>query len=241
MTPRRTAGLLAVVVVPLGWCLALGAVISGYPMAAIEVAGMALLATWAGLVAWELVRSQRLAQALAQEAREVSMFGVRVRVTGGFESDAIVLGAIRPVIYMGAQMVATLSDDELRAVVLHEDHHRRTRAPLRAAALVGWLRLLGRSSRVRGILLDRLAELEALADADAIQRGSSPSTLARALLKGDVGLQPASFAYAAKRRVEHLLDRAAGIPVETSRRLPHEWLPVILVAGVTLGCHASFL
>lgn len=239
MTRTRTAGFLAVALGPLGWCIALGAVLGGDPMLAVEVAGAAIITAWAALVARELVASQRVSWALARDAQAASMYGVAVRVTPALDTDALVVGAIRPVIYVGASLLATLSDDELRAVVHHEDHHRRTRAPIRAAALGAWLRLLGRSDRVRGVLLDRLSDLEALADADAIQRGSSPRSLARALLKGEASLQPVSFAYAAERRVEQLLDRAAGIPLETAARLPYEWLPVVLLTVATLGCHAG--
>ncbi|NJD27152.1 MAG: hypothetical protein FIA92_02520 [Chloroflexi bacterium] len=239
MTRRRTAGLLAVAVGPLGWCVALGTVVGGDPMLAIEVAGAAFVALWAAFVAKELVRSQRLSWALDRGAHETSMFDVRVRVTPALRTDAIVVGAMRPVIYVGADLLATLSDDEMRAVVHHEDHHRRTRAPIRAAALGAWLRLVGRSTRVRGALLDRLSDLEALADNDAIQRGSSPRSLARALLKGEASLQPVSFAYAAERRVGQLLDRAAGVPVQATDRLPYEWLPVALLTVATLGCHAG--
>ena len=239
MTPRRVAGLLAVAGGALGWCLALTAVIGGDPMLAMEIAGTVLLAIWAGLVALELMRSQRVSRGLARNARETVMFGVLVRMTPTLNSDAIVVGTIRPVIYVGTNLVTKLSDDELRAVVLHEDHHRRTRAPLRAAALGGWLRLLGRSTRVRSALLDRLADLEALADADAIRRGSSPSAIARALLKGQMSLHPVSFAYGAERRVERLLDRASGAHGEAVGRLPYEWLPVMLLTVATFGCHAG--
>lgn len=239
MTRRTAAGLAAAAVGPLGWCVALGAMVGGDPMLAVEVAGAALVGLWAAFVATELLRSQRLSFALARGAHEASMFGVRLRVTPELDADAIVVGSLRPVIYVGADMLAALSDDELRAVVYHEDHHRRTRAPVRAAALGAWLRLFGRSDRLRGALVDRLSDLESLADADAIQRGSSPASLARALLKGEASLQPVSFAYSAERRVEQLLDRAAGIPVAAAGRLPYEWLPVVLLTVATLGCHAG--
>ena len=239
MTGRTVAGLLALAVGPLGSCVAIGAILGADPMLAMEVAGTALLAIWVALVVRELIRLRRVSFVLARDARERHLFGVRVRVTPSLEMDAVVVGAFRPVIYVGADLLTTLSEDELRAVVLHEDHHRRTRAPLRAAALGAWLRLFGRLSRVRGALLDRLADLEALADADAIQRGSTARSLARALLKGEASLQPVSFGYGAERRVEALLDRAAGVPVATASRLPYEWVPVILVTMVTLGCHVG--
>lgn len=232
------SGLVAVALGPPGWCVALGAAVSGDPLIALELGGTALIASWAAIVVHELARSQRLSLALAHGAYETSMFGVRLRITPALDTDAIVLGAIRPIIYVGADLLAALSADEMRAVVYHEDHHRRTRAPLRAAALDAWLRLLGRSTRVRGALLDRLSDLEALADADAIQRGSTPGSLARALLKGDRGQKPASFAYAAERRLEQLLDRASGSRVDAAGRLPYEWLPVAVLTVVTAACHA---
>lgn len=237
MTRTRVAGLLAVAFGPLGWCLALGAVVGGDPMLSLEIVGGTVVGLWAGFVARELFRSRRLDTALARDARRTSMFGVSCWVTPGLQMDAVVVGFLRPTIYVGTDLVEALSEDEIRAVLFHEDHHRRTRAPVRAAAVEAWLQLLGRSSRVRAVLLERLSDFEALADADAIRRGSSPGSLARALLKGDVRLQPVSFAYAPHRRVEQLLDRAAGVPVKAAGRTPFEWLPVILLTVGAIGCH----
>lgn len=239
MTRRRVAGLLSLALGPLGWCVALGVIVGGDPLLALEIGGGALAVLWATLVAGELLRSHRLAQALAANAQEAALFGVPIRVTPALGLDAVVLGSIRPRIYVGSAMLAALSGEEMRAVLLHEDHHRRTYAPIRAVALDAWLRLLGRSQKIRGMLLDRLAELESLADADAMRRGSSARSLARALLKGDVSLQPVSFAYAAERRVERLLDHADGNPMEAPGRLPYEWIPVVVLAVATVGCHVG--
>ncbi len=239
MTRRRIANLLAVAIGPLGWCVALGALVGGDPMLGIEVAGAALAVPWAGLVIVDVARSRHLARTLSASAVEASLFDIPVRITPGLGMDAIVLGSLRPRIFLGEALFLALANDELQAVVFHEDHHRRTRAPLRASALEAWLRLLGRSRRVRDVVLDRLADLEILADADAIRRGSSARSLARALVKGDASFQPASFAYAADRRVVQLLDHAAGVALAPARRPPYEWLPVILLAVATLGCHAG--
>lgn len=239
MTRRGVLGLLSLALGPLGWCVALGAIVGGDPMLALEIGGGALALLWAALVVGELVRSHRLARALGASAQDTALFGVPIRVTAALGLDAIVTGSIRPRIYVGSAMLGALTGEEIRAVLLHEDHHRRTHAPIRAAALDAWLRLFGRSTKIRGMLLDRLADLESLADADAMRRGSSAQSLARALLKGDTSLQPVSFAYAAERRVERLLDHADGIPTEAPRRLPYEWLPVVVLAVATVGCHAG--
>ena len=239
MTRARAGGIAAVTIGPLGWCAVLGGLLGGDPMLAIEIGGVALAIVWAGVVVRDLVGSHRLAGALSVDADEMNLFGVPCHITPALGTDALVVGSLRPRIFVGASLISALADDELEAVVYHEDHHRRTRAPIRAAALGAWLRLLGRSGSVRSVVLDRLTDLETLADADAIRRGSRPVSLARALVKGDSSLQPVAFSYAADRRVERLLDRAAGIPVDATGRLPYEWLPVVLLAVATLGCHAG--
>jgi len=237
MTRARAGAILAVAIGPLAWCLAVAAIVGGDPTLAVELVGGGLVILWTALLTRDLAASHRLANMLSGDADEIVLSGVRCRVTPMLGTDALVVGIFRPQIFLGTSLLSELSDDELEAVVYHEDHHRRTRAPIRAAALGAWLRLLGRSKGVRGLVLDRLGDLETLADADAIRRGSSPRALARALLKGEMGLQPVAFSYAANRRVERLLDRAAGMPIDATGRLPYEWLPVALVTVVTLGCH----
>lgn len=239
MTGRTAIGLLASALVPLAWCLAIGTVVGGGPMIALEAGGVALAFAWVIFVVRELIPSYRLGVALAADARDADIFGVRVRVTRSLGVDAVVVGALRPRIYVGSGLLEMFSEEEQRAVLLHEEHHQRTRAPLRAAALGAWLRLLGRSPAIRARVLDRLADLETLADADAIRRGSSPRSLARALLKGDMSLQPASFAYAAERRVEQLLERVEGNAWEPTVRLPYEWLPAIVLGIALAACGAG--
>lgn len=236
---RRMGAFLAALVASLGWCIGAVTLVGGDPMLAIEIAGVVVASIWAIVVVRDLRRAGRLARRLSFDAVATSLFGVRFLVTRFLGPDALVIGAVRPRIFVGADLMDGLSDDELRAVVYHEDHHRRTWAPTRAAALEAWIRLFGRSKRVRAIVLDRLADLETLADADAIRRGSSARSLARALLKGDASLQPSSFGYAAERRVGQLLDHAAGNPLRPARRPPFEWLPVILLGVAALGCHVG--
>lgn len=239
MTQRHLGGLVAVVLGPLGWCVGLGSLIGGDPMMAIEIGGMALAIVWAAIVVRELLLSRQIAGELSVDAEEIVLFAVPCHVTPALALDALVVGSLRPRIFVGAQLIGTLTDQELEAVVFHEDHHRRSRAPLRAAALGAWLRILGRSERVRSVMLGRLADLETMADADAIRRGSSPRSLARALLKGGVSLEPVAFSYAAERRVERLLDHAAGTRVDARVGLPYEWLPIALLAVTAVACHAG--
>ncbi|MEK6720062.1 MAG: hypothetical protein AABZ33_05250 [Chloroflexota bacterium] len=239
MTLGRAGSLLAVVIGPLAWCIALGLLVGGDPMLAIEVGGGVLVLAWAALVVREIVASHRVARALAVDADAIDLFGVPCLVTPRLGADALVVGAFRPRIFVGSSLIGALSDEELEAVVYHEDHHRRARAPLRAAALGGWLRLLGRSEGVRTAVGDRLADLETLADTDAIRRGSSPRSLARALLKGDLSHEPVAFSYAADRRIARLLDHGPETPAAASAQLPYEWLPITALAAVLIACHIA--
>ncbi len=239
MTRGRAVGLGAAAIGPLGWCLILGALVGGDPLLAVELVGGVLVSLWIAVLGRDVAASHRLANRLSVDAQDMALFGVPCRVTPVLGTDALVVGSVRPRVFVGTPLLAALSDDELEAVMYHEDHHRRTRAPLRAAALGAWLRLLGRSKSIRSVVVDRLTDLETLADADAIRRGSSPRSLARALVKGDAAVQPVSFSYAADQRVKRLLDRSAGVPVDAGGRLPFEWLPVALLVVATLGCHAG--
>lgn len=237
MKAARPGDLATLLLVPIGACLVVGALIEGDPMLAAEIAVGGALLAWVALVLRDLAGSARLAAELSEGAEDFALFGVPCRVTRRLGPDALVIGTVRPRIYMGTALLEALADDEVEAVVYHEDHHRRTRAPLRAAALGAWLRLLGRSAGIRTVVLDRLADLEALADADAIGRGSSPRSLARALIKGDLSFRPASLSYAADRRIARLLDRAAGHPGPRISSVPLEWLPLAVVVTIGLGCH----
>lgn len=238
MTRTALTAILVVAAGSLGWCLLLDDLLGHDHVLAVELSVLSIAGLWVGVTIGELTTWQRMAVALAADAEDVDLFGVRCWLTSGIGADAVVLGPIRPRIFVGKALARALTADELQAVIYHEDHHRRTFAPIRAAALAAWLRLFGRWTRIRMVVLDRLSHLEVLADADAIRRGSSPASLARALLKGDATPQPISFSYAANVRVERLLEQAAGVRSDPSERLPYEWLPAALLAVFTLGCHA---
>ena len=225
-------------VAAIAWCVLVGGFVDGDPMLIVEVVVGSVILLWMLHVLRELLPMRRLENVLAADAVAIVIGGVACRMTTALGADAVVVGAIRPRIYVGVDLVDRLTDDEIEAVLYHEDHHRVTRAPLRAAAITSWLRLFGRAGKVRAMLLDRLADLETMADADALRRGSTAGSLARALLKGGgpIGLT-AAFSYAADRRVERLLDHVDGDVPAASRRLPYEWLPVAMFVVSAVGCH----
>lgn len=238
MTRHLFNALFVIALGSLGWCLLLDNFLGEHHVLAVELSGLSLAIVWAGLTAYEALRCRPWAAALSMDAEDVMLFGVPCRVTGSIGADAVVLGPIRPTIFVGEALASSLSQDELRAVVYHEDHHRRTLAPIRSAALAAWLRLFGWSDSVQRLVQDRLAHLEVMADVDAMRRGVTPQALAGALLKGEPSARPASFSYSAGERVERLLEHAQGGTMPAGDRLPCEWLPSAVLTIATLACHA---
>ncbi len=239
--PTAWRQLVLAALVAVSWCLTIATFADGEPMLAIEATIASVITIWATSVVLELLAMRRLDRVLARDSQLTTISGVSCRVSGAIGADAVALGGLRPVIYVGRELIRRLTVDELEAVIFHEDHHRRTRAPLRAAAIGGWLRRFGRSTLIRDVLLDRLADLESMADADALRRGSAAGSIARALLKGDQPIgSPSAFSYGANQRVEHLLAHVVGSEPPAPQRLPYEWLPVAMVAVALIVCHVGF-
>jgi hypothetical protein len=212
------------------------------PMLAVEVSSLALLAIWAFIGLRKVLLGRRLAAALEDRSSHGALAGVACRIVNGGGRHAFVLGAIKPQIYIGDELVGALDADELRAVLVHEEHHLRTLAPLRAMALEAWLALAGGVARVRTVLLDRLVDLEEEADAHALGRGVDPSALASALVKADPSFAlGTSFAASSAHRLRTLVGLADGAEPPHDARVPYEWLPVAVIAIIILGCHVSGL
>lgn len=218
-------------------CLTAAANESGGPMLAVEVSSVAVLPAWAFIALRKVLVGRRLAAALEGRSSPGALAGVACRIVSGGGRHAFVLGAIRPQIYIGDELVAALDEDELRAVLVHEEHHLRTLAPLRATALEAWLALVGWVALARAVLLNRLVDLEAEADAHAIRRGVDPSALASALVKADPSFHlGTSFAASSAHRLRTLVALADGAEPPQDVQVPYEWLPAAVIAIVTLGC-----
>ena len=213
---------------------------SGAPVRALEVGGGLLLGVWAFVATGILLSDARAGRALDRRAISSDLGGVQVRVLPAGGSHAFVLGALRPRIYVGDALLTHLDGDEVRAVIRHEDHHRRTRAPLRAAALQAWGVILGPVGPARNAVADRLAALEIEADRAALAAGSSASTLARALLKADrLGVGGTSFASVADQRITWLVGRDRSGADAWRPALPYEWLPAAAFLLFVVACHAG--
>lgn len=221
----------------LATCLSVSALAGADPLSAMEWIATIVLGLWAGLFGCEATHLVRLTRLVARDAMPIRIGGIDLWMSGTLGPEAFVAGFVRPRIFVGEALISSLTSDELIAVLRHEEHHRSTRAPLRATALVAW-RHVAALSGLASLFDERLAQLEIAADDAAIARGSSPRTLARALVKAD-RTQVAftsGFASPSDLRIQALLGRVAGAPVAAHLRLPLEWLAVAVVS-LTVICH----
>lgn len=244
-SPRVLAFFVALLPIVIGVCFAGASLSGGDPTIVVELVLGVVVAAWVTIGARNVLRGRSLARALDAHSVEVALGGVRFLVVRGGGRRAFVLGAFRPRIYVGDRLPEEFDADEIRAVLLHEDHHRRTLAPLRAAALESWLVLFGWIRGVRSAVVERLTDLETQADAHALTRGASAAALASALLKADPipTLGASSFATSSDRRLRHLLALADGTSATraTSERwtAPYEWLPPVMCAVLLVVCHVT--
>lgn len=239
----RPAFILATLGASVAWvCLTVDSKTGDDPMLAVELLGAAVLAIWISVGFRKVLIGRRLARVLDSRSVCDSPRGVPCRIVRSGGRRAFVLGTIRPQIYIGDELFEALDADELHAVLLHEEHHRRTLAPLRATALEAWLTLVGRAALARIVLLDRLMDLEMGADADALRRGADPSALASALLKADPSFSlGTSFATASTQRLRTLVALGEGAEPIDHARLPYEWLPAAAVVVGALVCQLTGL
>jgi len=137
-----------------------------------------------------------------------------------------VAGLRRPAILVPRAILVGLTVPELRAVLLHEDQHRRRRDPLRMVIYRAVTALFFFYPPL-GLLLARLRDSAELAcDEGALRAGAPPEELTRALARTvRLGLSPVRFAAAAesgnasllRRRFERLSDPRRYAPMTRYR------------------------
>lgn len=189
---------------------------------------IAIAATAVLLFVRQAARHRRLTRGLVAITRPGKLNGIEVRL-GPIHHAAFVAGLLAPRIFCDARLATELTDNELRAVTLHEQAHQVARDPLRMtlmAVIAPPARLIPSGA---AWLERRAAEREIAADRTALSRGASRAAIASALLK--VGrLEPAGaagFAPAVDLRLRALLGD------ETFSPRPRRWGAA--VAGLALG------
>ena len=189
-----------------------------------------LIAAAVGVVALRalasLARQLRHHRRLRFPARAAVLHGHAVRVVPGAMLGAFCAGLLRPAIYVTEGTLQCAGEAELRAILAHEEHHRRRRDPLRL--------LLARTvaDAFRPLpLFTSLADHQAavadlMADAAAVSAVGEARPLAAALARFDehgAGVAP--------QRVDRLVHAA---PLTVSAALP-------VAAGLALAAIAALL
>ena len=209
----------------------------GHPAGWMPAAVIAFAVALAGIataVALKAHRHQRLSRELSAIGRPTVVAGIEVQELPG-SLGAFVAGLRRPRIFCSPALGTNLSEDELRAVLLHERFHQLDRAPAKLVVLEALAPALNMGLAGRAWLARRVAGLEIAADRYALEEGSSRQALAGALFKlapagsGAVGI---GFASAADLRLEALLDDEPQRPTGSSLM----WLvaPAVLAAFCVL-------
>lgn len=239
----RLGTLARVAIIPLALtagCALIASVTGSDPMLAVELAALSLIAAWTLDIGRAGRQALTEAARLWAESQPVDVAGTEVRLLDVTSPAAFVSGLLRPQIYVSPPLIEILDRPELRGVLLHEQHHRQTLAPLRTLALESWQRALGWLPPARRMLTGRLAALEIEADAAAIARGVAPATLASALVKCGAGL-PASaspaFSAAAEIRIAELVARGRGQRVDRRLSVPVEWAAPASALIAIWVCH----
>lgn len=205
------------------------------PLIAFEAAGTLAVCLW-GAIALTLVhRSTALARAASAASREAHVAGLACRVIEDSRCRAFAAGSVRPTVYVTTGAIDSLDERELRAVLLHEAHHARTRAPLRAALVDAWLALARPVPPFRRRLIARLAAIEIAADSYAIQMGATRRQLASALVKFAPASTGVNYSGQADARVSALL----GSPGSQIPARPVEWIPLLIVLALGVGCQLA--
>lgn len=236
MTPRLMLVVTLLAASMVLMCAAAAHTIGGDPMLGAELGVGGLSAAWVTVVLAQARPAVAQQRKLELFARGLLLHGHEVRLIVSGTTEAFVAGPLRPAIYVTHPLLAELDPGELRAVVLHEEHHRRHGDPLRSLALSSWGLLLGWLPAAAGWIERRSAHIEIEADRYALRNGATSAALASALLKCDRSgsLAAIGFASAADLRLRRLVH---GGNDDDTVAFPVEWMgPVVLAMALGL-CH----
>ena len=199
--------------------------------------GAAMLVLIGASIVRQAVVHARAAGSLRRAAEPAVLDGHPVGIVDDIRG-ALVAGIVTPATYCSRDLATRLDDDELRGVLLHEQHHEATRAPARLILIGGIDRVIGRLPLVAASLERVRAAIEIAADEAALRSGVSRRALASAILKLDAkGIAPvgAAFASATELRLMALVGQRP--PESTAVR--ETALPLATGVGLAIAACAA--
>jgi beta-lactamase regulating signal transducer with metallopeptidase domain len=159
----------------------------------------------------QVARHRQLAERLGEAARPARLADQDVGLVPGLAAPCVA-GLARSRIYCPTDLGERLTEDEMRAVILHERHHQLVHAPARLILLASLMPALRCAPAGRRWVERQRAGIEIAADDHALTAGVGRPDLARALLKlGSAGPNSglAGYASAAELRLRHLVGDAS--------------------------------
>jgi len=137
-------------------------------------------------------------------------------------------GFLRPRVFLSTKLMDILDEKELRAVVLHESHHRASKDPLKGLAVSFLSDFLFFLPVSRFLKKAYSLTAEITADAHSVALKADPADLAGSLLKVQKLSGPAAswFFDPTAERAGHLLGQPSRIPLPLKRT----FLTIILLA-----------
>lgn len=162
----------------------------------------------------------------------------KVSIVHGSAAPAFTAGLIHPRIYIGANVARRLREDELSAILAHEDGHRRRRDPLRRSVWRFLATTLFFVPTIRRLADDLADEAEIAADDYAVRHARvSPLSLASALVgsarAADLWLR--SIDATGLHRDELLDRRVRRLAGEDARASTHLTLSSVAAGVLVLG------
>lgn len=251
---------LLAVLLPRGVALVSGAAADSASLVALLVLGLATLGVTLGLTSvcrqvlatLALIRSL-LARTIALPQRVTEVAGAlglsgRVDLVADRRPFSFCYWFRRPRICLSTGLIQRLTDDELRAVLLHERYHLRQRDPLRLVIARYFAAGLYVVPVVAELVEYYTVQKEVAADHDAVRTLGGARELASALFKVlpdadevDLGLlAPVGALSVTEARIDRLLDGRA-VPLVLSRAsvaLSGGALAAAAVLALTNGLHA---
>lgn len=229
----------------------------GYMIPGTVIAGATIL--WTAVVLIFLIRmildlrhtSTGCARLLTSLSDGTAMKATRICRASGINVSHVLLtgerlmpgvtGFIRPRIVIPRDLVRSLGDDELAAILIHEENHRQRMDPLRSLIARLGLALFHFYPLIYPVLRRLHATAEYACDEVALQSGISPSTYARAFTKTlRIGLAPGGLHYATAGREGSLLKKRFNRLFE-SRRYEMTFGSRSIIALAVLVLVAGFL
>jgi Zn-dependent protease with chaperone function len=158
----------------------------------------------------QIVSGADIPRFLREENVAVFEDSLPLAFTGGF---------LKPRIFVSTKLIEVLDENELRAVVLHEFHHRKSRDPLKGLAVSFISDFLFFLPISRFLKKTHLLASEIAADAHSVQGRADPADLAASLSKVQKFSAPAAswFFDPTAERAKHLLGERSKIPLPVKR------------------------